>query len=167
MEKDLEDIFEKIGNDLLQKEIRTKKESYKDEFVNINNNIKDINEKLMGFQKEGENIYEVISEEDNKEEDFILKAILEDLNKNIIINVKEQEEVQKQKAIDEILQILKFPHSDKNTKINSSPFKSLFQPKKISMVGRVFYNSTNNNENINSNKDNTNSSNNNGGTIEK
>ena len=50
----------------------------------------------MGFQKEGENIYEVISEEDNKEEDFILKAILEDLNKNIIINVKEQEEVQKQ-----------------------------------------------------------------------
>ena len=167
MEKDLEDIFEKIGNDLLQKEIRTKKESYKDEFVNINNNIKDINEKLMGFQKEGENIYEVISEEDNKEEDFILKAILEDLNKNIIINVKEQEEVQKQKAIDEILQILKFPNSDKNTKINSSPFKSLFQPKKISMVGRVFYNSTNNNENINSNKDNTNSSNNNGGTIEK
>ena len=121
----------------------------------------------MGFQKEGENIYEVISEEDNKEEDFILKAILEDLNKNIIINVKEQEEVQKQKAIDEILQILKSPHSDKNTKINSSPFKSLFQPKKISMVGRVFYNSTNNNENINSNKDNTNSSNNNGGTIEK
>ena len=138
MEKDLEDIFEKIGNDLLQKEIRTKKESYKDEFVNINNNIKDINEKLMGFQKEGENIYEVISEEDNKEEDFILKAILEDLNKNIIINVKEQEEVQKQKAIDEILQILKFPHSDKNIKINSSPFKSLFQPKKYLWLEEFF-----------------------------
>ena len=50
----------------------------------------------------------------------MLKTILEDLDKNIQINIKKQEEDQKQKAIDEILSILKYPKSDSNIRDNVS-----------------------------------------------
>ena len=59
------------------------------------------------------------------------------------------------------LEILKYLHSDKNIRISSSPFKPLLQPKKVSMVGRVFFYSTDNNDNISTTKDNTNCSNDN------
>ena len=91
----------------------------------------------------------------------MLKTILEDLDKNIQINIKKQEEEQKQKAIDEILSILKYPKSDSNIRDNVSPFKPLLHPKKVSMVGRVFFYSTDNNDNISTTKDNTNCSNDN------
>ena len=91
----------------------------------------------------------------------MLKTILEDLDKNIQINIKKQEEEQKQKAIDEILSILKYPKSDSNIRDNVSPFKPLLYPKKVSMVGRVFFYSINNNDNISTIKDNTNCSNDN------
>ena len=111
----------------------------------------------------------------------MFKMILEDLDKNILINVKEQEEEQKQKAIGEILflviidvfynyfplknfvfifgnnllEILKYLHSDTNIRISSSTFKPLLRPKKISMGGRVFFNNniSNNDNNNNSIKE--------------
>ena len=94
---------------------------------------------IIDFEKEGEIIKKQDFEEDNKEEDLMFKKILEDLDKNILINIKKQEEDQKQKAINELLVI---------------PFKPLLQPKKISMVGRVFFNSNSNNDNTT--KENTN-----------
>ena len=94
--------------------------------------------------------------EDNKEENSVFKAILDDLNKNIEINVKELENENKNEC-QEILDILKFPLSDKNIRGRISPFKPLLKPKKISMIGRVFSdipldeinNNTNNNTNEN------------------
>ena len=116
------------------------------------------------MEKEGEIINKQDFEEDNKERDIILNDILEDLNKNVFINIKRQEEDSKQKAIKEILEILKYPHSDKDIRMGISPFKPLLQPKKVSMVGRVFYNSADKDNNIinfDNTKDTANSSNNN------
>ncbi len=61
-------------------------------------------------------------------------------------------------ACREILEILRYPRSHKNLRGVVSPFKPLFQPKKISMVGKVFYNSTENEDN--KTRDNTNINNN-------
>ena len=116
------------------------------------------------MEKEGDIINKQDFEEDNKERDIILNDILEDLNKNVFINIKRQEEDSKQKAIKEILEILKYPHSDKDIRMGISPFKPLLQPKKVSMVGRVFYNSADKDNNIinfDNTKDTANSSNNN------
>ncbi len=101
------------------------------------------------MEKEGDIINKQDFEEDNKERDIILNDILEDLNKNVLINIKRQEEDSKQKAIKEILEILKYPHSDKDIRMGISPFKPLLQPKKVSMVGRVFYNSADKDDNNN------------------
>ena len=149
-----EDIIEKLEKDSIKKEIRTNDEFNNIEFFDLVGNEKDM-KGLIYFEKEGENIKKQDFEEDNKEEDLIFKSILEDLDKNILINIKKQEEDQRQNAINEILEILKYPHSDKNVRISSNPFKPLLQPKKISMVGRVFFNSNSNNDN-NTTKENTN-----------
>ena len=156
MKKNTEDILEKLGKNSIIEEIGTNDEYNKVEFNNLNNKEKDLKEKIIDFEKEGENIKEQNFEEDTGEDDMMLKMILEDLDKNIFINIKDQEEKRKQKAIDEILEILKYLHSDKNIRISSSPFKPLLQPKKVSMVGRVFFNNSSNNENSNSTKDSTN-----------
>ena len=79
---------------------------------------------------------------------------MEDLNKNILINVKEEEEDKNQMACREILEILRYPLSQKNVRGVISPFKPLLQPKKVSMVGKVFYNSTTDNDE-NKTRDNT------------
>ena len=156
MKKNTEDILEKLGKNSIIEEIGTNDEYNKVEFINLNNKEKDLKEKIIDFEKEGENIKEQNFEEDTGEDDMMLKMILEDLDKNIFINIKDQEEKWKQKAIDEILESLKYLHSDKNIRISSSPFKPLLQPKKVSMVGRVFFNNSSNNENSNSTKDSTN-----------
>ena len=105
-------------------------------------------------------------DEDNKEENIVFKAILDDLNKNIEINIKELENENKNiKECQEILDILKYPRSDKNIRNGISPFKPLLKPKKISLIGKVFFDipnddNTNNNqnstENITSNVNNNN-----------
>lgn len=84
-------------------------------------------------EKEIENEIDKNLEEDSKEENCIFKSILDDLNKNIEINIKENNN----KDFQEILDILKYPHSDKNIRDRISPFKPLLRPKKISMIGKV------------------------------
>ena len=153
MEIKNEDILEKIEKDSIFKDILKNEEFNNLEFSNLVNKERDMKD-ILDFEKEGEIIKKHDFEEDNKEEDLMFKKILEDLDKNILINIKKQEEDQKQKAINELLEILKYPHSDKNVRISSSPFKPLLQPKKISMVGRVFFNSNSNNDNTT--KENTN-----------
>ena len=68
--------------------------------------------------------------EDNKEENIIINNILIELNKNIEIEIPENQECK------EILQILRKPYSDKDLR-NYYPFKPLSKPKKISLIGRV------------------------------
>ena len=139
MEIKKEFFFEKIENNLIKKEPQTNKEDYKIDIQNIINNEKDLKDKAIDLETEGEIIKINEFVEDNKEEDLMLKTILEDLDKNIQINIKKQEEEQKQKAIDEILSILKYPKSDSNIRDNVSPFKPLLHPKKVSMVGGYFF----------------------------
>ena len=144
MEPDIKDFFEKIEKELLENENRTKDLNCKIEDFDLNFLRKDdyLKEKSISFEKEGDTIDKKDFEEDIKEDNLVLNDILEDLNKNILINVKEEEEEEKnQKACQEILEILRYPKSDKNLRGVISPFKPLIQPKKISMVGKVFYNS--------------------------
>ncbi len=105
-------------------------------------------------------------DEDNKEENSVLEAILDDLNKNIEINVKELENENKNNPqCREILEILKYPLSDKNIRNGISPFKPLLKPKKISLIGKVLsdmpIDDNNNNSNNNSTKNTTSNGNNN------
>ena len=86
-----EDIIEKLEKDSIKKEIRTNDEFNNIEFIDLVSNEKDI-KGLIDFEKEGENIKKQDFEEDNKEEDLMFKSILEDLDKNILINIKKQEE---------------------------------------------------------------------------
>ena len=144
MEPDMKDFFEKIEKELLENENRTKDLNCKIEDFDLNFLRKDdyLKEKSISFEKEGDTIDKKDFEEDIKEDNLVLNDILEDLNKNILINVKEEEEEEKnKKACQEILEILRYPKSDKNLRGVISPFKPLIQPKKISMVGKVFYNS--------------------------
>ena len=153
-----------IDKELIKNENRTKYLNSKIEDFDLNFLRKDegIKEKPISFEKEGETIDKKDFEEDIKEDNLVLNNILEDLNKNILINVMEEEEEEKnQKACQEILEILRYPKSHKNLRGVISPFKPLLQPKKISMVGKVFYNSAYYDENKTSeNTTNTNSNNN-------
>ena len=97
-----------------------------------------LNENVLFFQTKGEIIKKEDCEEDINEEILELNTILEDLNKNIIIDIKEEEKDKNQRACQEILEILSI----------RSPFKPLSQPKKVSMVGKVFYNSSYYNDEI-------------------
>ena len=109
-------------------------------------------------------------EEDNKEENDVFKTILDDLNKNIEIDIKEFEKENKNyKECKEILDILKYPRSDKNIRNGISPFKPLLKPKKISLIGKVFFDipnddNTNNNQN-NSTENITSNANDNGNIL--
>ena len=142
MEAELNDFFEKLDKNKLDEENRTKE---------IKFNIDDIK---IDFFKNEKDIKENF-EEDEKEDDVVVNSILEDLNKNILINVKEEEEEDKnQMACREILEILRYPLSQKNIRGVISPFKPLLQPRKVSMVGKVFYNSTTENDE-NKTRDNT------------
>ena len=157
-------IFEETNKNQVEQVIRKKEDLDKVEELDLFKNINEIDENSINSEKEGDIINKQDFEEDNKERDIILNDILEDLNKNVFINIKRQEEDSKQKAIKEILEILKYPHSDKDIRMGISPFKPLLQPKKVSMVGRVFYNSADKDNNIinfDNTKDTANSSNNN------
>ena len=97
-----------------------------------------LNENVLFLKTKGEIIKKEDCEEDINEEILELNTILEDLNKNIIIDVKEEEKDKNQRACQEILEILSI----------RLPFKPLSQPKKVSMVGKVFYNSSYYNDEI-------------------
>lgn len=102
-------------------------------------------------------------EEDNREENSVFEAILNDLNKNIEINIKELENENKNyKECQEILEIIKYPLSDKNIRNGISPFKPLLMPKKVSLIGKVLID---NNNSINNSTDNTSSNVNNNGKV--
>ena len=96
---------------------------------------------------EDETIQEKNFDEDLNEDNSIIKTILDDLNKNIFIDIKEEEEDKNQKACKEILGILRYSKSNENIRGVISPFKPLAQPRKISMIGKVFYNYDNDNSN--------------------
>ena len=165
-------IFEETKEGKIEKDIRTKEslDIIKGLDFDIFKNYGEINEDFIPLKNEVDLINKQDFEEDNKERDIILNDILEDLNKNVIINIKQQQEDSKQKAIEEILEILKHHNSDKNIRSEISPFKPMLRPKKISMVGRVFYNSADKDDNNNyinpvNIKDKTNSLDNNLGKI--
>ena len=160
MEEDLKNFIEKLELNKLEEDIRTKDITDKkgDIKINLSENEADVKEKALFLENDGEEIPKQDLEEDSKEDELILNTLIEDLNKNILINVKEDEEDKNQMACREILEILRYPRSHKNLRGVVSPFKPLFQPKKISMVGKVFYNSTENEDN--KTRDNTNINNN-------
>ena len=146
MVPNIKNFFDEIEKELFEKGSRTKDINSKIEDFDINflNKEDDIKDNTILFEKEGEDdiIDKKDFDEDTKEDNVVLNDILEDLNKNILISVKEEEEEEKnQKACQEILELLGYPKSQKNIRGVISPFKPLLQPKKISMVGKVFYNS--------------------------
>ena len=156
MEAELNDFFKKLEKNKLDNENRTKEIKFNIDDIKIDffNNEKDIKENALSQIKEDEIIKKEDFDEDAKEDEVVVNPILEDLNKNILINVKEEEEDKNQMACREILEILRYPLSQKNVRGVISPFKPLLQPKKVSMVGKVFYNSTTDNDE-NKTRDNT------------
>ena len=92
MEPDIEKFFEKIEKELLENENRTKDINTKNDDFELNFLRKDddIKEKSISFEKEEEVIDKKDFEEDAKEDNLVLNDILEDLNKNILINVKKK-----------------------------------------------------------------------------
>ena len=156
MEAELNDFFEKLEKNKLDNENRTKEIKFNIDDIKIDffNSEKDIKENALSQIKEDEIIRKEDFDEDAKEDEVVVNPILEDLNKNILINVKEEEEDKNQMACREILEILRYPLSQKNVRGVISPFKPLLQPKKVSMVGKVFYNSTTDNDE-NKTRDNT------------
>ena len=179
MEKELKNSHSKNENNLNDKEeLNMKNENYDlNDFHFSFEKIKDLNETnfFSGIISEKENLniknnqnYDF--DEDNKEENIVLKTILDDLNKNIEINVKEIENENKNyknyKECQEIIEILKYPLSDKNIRDVFSPFKPLLKPKKISLVGRVLLNIDNDyNNSCNNTTENCSSNCNNNGNI--
>ena len=144
-------IFDETKEEKIEKDIRTKEslDIIEDIDFDISKNYTEINKDSIPLKYEEYLINKQDFEEDNKERDIILNDILEDLNKNIEININQQQEDSKQKAIEEILEILKYNQSDKDIRAEISPFKPMQEPKKISMVGRVFYNSVDKDDNNN------------------
>lgn len=144
-------IFDETKEEKIEKDIRTKEslDIIEDIDIDISKNYTEINKDSIPLKYEEYLINKQDFEEDNKERDIILNDILEDLNKNIEININQQQEDSKQKAIEEILEILKYNQSDKDIRAEISPFKPMQEPKKISMVGRVFYNSVDKDDNNN------------------
>ena len=109
--------------------------SHKDKFNIFDENI---NIKKIDFIEE--------KSEDNNE----IQSILNSFNNNSEINIKEiQKEDNNYNECQEIINILKKPLSEKNVRFYSSPFKPLLKPRKISMEGKILYNSPKYEININ------------------
>ena len=93
---------------------------------------------------------------DKNDEENEIKSILSELDKNIEITLKEKDNY---KECQEILNILKKPLSEKNVRFYRSPFKPLEKPRKISMVGKIIFNDTKDDEEDNKSEITQNSSN--------
>ena len=103
----------------------------------------------------------IVDDKDEVNNDIL--SILSDLNKNIEFNIQENENKNKNsKECQEIINILNNPlnniKNSKNNKNLCSPFKPLLKPKKISMAGKIIYNTykKENNKNNNGNSKNFN-----------
>ena len=125
-------IFDETKEEKIEKDIRTIESLDIIEDIDIDKfkNYTEINKDSIPLKYEEYLINKQDFEEDNKERDIILNDILEDLNKNIEININQQQEDSKQKAIEEILEILKYNQSDKKIKLRDSikyqlPYTSL------------------------------------------
>ena len=109
--------------------------SHKDKFNIFDENI---NIKKIDFIEE--------KSEDNNE----IQSILNILNNKSEINIREkQKEDNNYNECQESINILKKPLNEKNVRFYSSPFKPLLKPRKISLEGKVLYNSSKNEININ------------------
>ena len=126
-----------------QKDLINKKIDFDNSFINTNLNLSFDN---YFYHKDKYLDKEFI--DDKNEDNIEIKNILNDLDKNIALNIKENENA---KECEEILNILKKPLSDKNVRFNYSPFKPLLKPRKISMVGKVFYDIPNDDNNLENN----------------
>ena len=157
MEEITENINKKNRGNIINKEdLQMKKENFNvDEFFFSFGNQKEIKDKKFFSNNKLEKEKEIAKnnnnyfEEDNKEENDILKTILDELDENKKINFKEKEN-ENSKVFKEIFDILRIPVNDKKIDLDISPFKPLLKPKKVSLVGRVLYNISNN-ENDNKN----------------
>ena len=122
--------------------------------LNINNKSNDINNENIDFENDFINSNLSFDNNFENKDKLLIKDFIDDknednLDKNININIKEKEN-KNFKECQEILNILKKPLSDKNIRFYNSPFKPLLKPRKISMVGRVFYDIPNDENNTNS-----------------
>jgi len=175
MENEIKDIISQNDKNKFDKE-----QDMKNEIININEfhfsfeNKNEINyANILPHISENEN--EKIEsaehndfEDDNKEENSVFEAILNDLNKNIEFDIKELEnENINFRECQEILEILKYPLSDKNIRNGISPFKPLLKPKKVYLIGKVLCDMhTDNNNSLNNNStENTSSNVNNNGKV--
>ena len=171
MENEIKDIINKNTKNKIDKE----KKEMKNEISNINEfhfSFENKNEIYFNkifphiLENENEQIENTILndfEEDNKEENSVFEAILNDLNKNIEINIKELENENKNfKECQEILEIIKYPLSDKNIRNGFSPFKPLLMPKKVSLLGKILIDKNNS---INNSTDNASSNDNINGKV--
>ena len=174
MENEIKDIINKNTKNKIIKE----QKEMKNEISNINEfhfSFENKNEiyfnKILPhiLENENEQIENTVLndyEEDNKEENSVFEAILNDLNKNIEINIKELENENKNfKECQEILEIIKYPLSDKNIRNGISPFKPLLKPKKVSLIGKVLCDIHIDNNSHNNSTENTSSNVNNNGKI--
>ena len=174
MENEMKDIISQNDKNQIDKE-----QDMKNEIININEfhfsfeNKNEINYTNNILPHISENENEKIEnaepndfEDDNKEENSVFEAILNDLNKNIEINIKELENENKNyRECQEILEILKYPLSDKNIRNGISPFKPLLKPKKVSLIGKVLCDIHIDNNSHNNSTENTSSNVNNNGKI--
>jgi hypothetical protein len=175
MENEIKDIISQKDQNKFDKE----QKDMKNEIININEfhfsfeNKNEINYTNNILPHISENENEKIEnaepndfEDDNKEENSVFEAILNDLNKNIEINIKELENENKNyRECQEILEILKYPLSDKNIRNGISPFKPLLKPKKVSLIGKVLCDIHIDNNSHNNSTENTSSNVNNNGKI--
>ena len=175
MENEIKDIISQKDQNKFDKE----QKDMKNEIININEfhfsfeNKNEINYTNNILPHISENENEKIEnaepndfEDDNKEENSVFEAILNDLNKNIEINIKELENENKNyRECQEILEILKYPLSDKNVRNGISPFKPLLKPKKVSLIGKVLCDIHIDNNSHNNSTENTSSNVNNNGKI--
>ena len=175
MENEIKDIISQKDQNKFDKE----QKDMKNEIININefhfsfenkNEINYTNNILPHISENEngkiENAEPNDFEDDNKEENSVFEAILNDLNKNIEINIKELENENKNyRECQEILEILKYPLSDKNIRNGISPFKPLLKPKKVSLIGKVLCDIHIDNNSHNNSTENTSSNVNNNGKI--
>ena len=130
MEEITENINKKNRGNIINKEdLQMKKENFNvDEFFFSFGNQKEIKDKNFFSNNKLEKEKEIAKnnnnyfEEDNKEENDILKSILDELDENKKINFEEKEN-ENSKVYQEILDILRTPVDDKKIDLDISPFK--------------------------------------------
>ncbi len=124
-----------------------KKEKFENYFKEFMNDVNNFNFSLENDEKNNEYLKKFLSnnnvfEVEKRGHDGFKESRKEDINMNNNFNNKEitsiQNNINDENNIKEILSILKKP-----LKFYKSPFKALFEPKKISLVGKIIFNDMN------------------------